>query len=167
MNQMRKNLILLLGAIAPALMLAEADVSAPSHRTAVLDQARKLTGSLDANVAAGVKSPFAMTGSEASGGAAAGGAAETAATGTVRPPRPSGPRSDAELLAAIAGAIKPSGYFVIGGEPTIVFGQKKVKQGGAVTINFEGADYSVEITAINRTSFTLRYNREEFTRPIK
>lgn len=80
---------------------------------------------------------------------------------------PTGPRTDRELLQAIAAGLKPSGFFTLGGQPTLVFGQKRVKAGGNVTINFEGADYTVEITTITPPNFTLRLNREEFTRTIK
>lgn len=80
---------------------------------------------------------------------------------------PTGPRTDRELLQAIATGLKPSGFFTLGGQPTLVFGQKRVKAGGNVTINFEGADYTVEISAITPPNFTLRLNREEFTRTIK
>jgi len=80
---------------------------------------------------------------------------------------PTGPRTDHDLLQAIAKSLKPSGFFTLGGQPTLVFGQKRVKAGGNVTINFEGADYIVGITAITPPNFTLRLNREEFTRTIK
>ena len=36
-----------------------------------------------------------------------------------------------------------------------------------VFITFEGTEYTVEVTAIENNNFTLRLNREEFTRPIK
>ena len=77
------------------------------------------------------------------------------------------PRTEKEILQAIAASLKPSGNFVLSGQPTLVFGQKRVKAGGLLTITFEGTEYTLEITAIERTSFTLRLNREEFTRPIK
>lgn len=77
------------------------------------------------------------------------------------------PRGDREILAAIAAQLKPSGNFIIGGQQTLIFGQKRVKAGTPMTINFEGVDYAIEITAVERTSFTLRLNREELTRPIK
>jgi hypothetical protein len=48
-----------------------------------------------------------------------------------------------------------------------VFGQKRVKAGGFLTITFEGNEYTLEIASIERPNFTLRLNREEFTRPIK
>ncbi len=87
--------------------------------------------------------------------------------GTNRTTTAQGPRSPRDLLQAIAAGLKPSGFFVLGGQPTLVFGQKRVKAGGFMTITFEGADYTVEIASIDRPNFTLRLNREEFTRPIK
>jgi hypothetical protein len=82
-------------------------------------------------------------------------------------PAPVGPRTDHDILVGIASGLKPSGNFEIGGVETLFFGQKRVKPGTTLTINFEGAEYIVEITAIDHTNFTLRLNREEFTRPIK
>lgn len=77
------------------------------------------------------------------------------------------PKSDRDIVRAIAMGLKPSGNFILGGQPTLVFGQKRVKAGSQLTITFEGTEYTLEVTAIERTSFTLRLNREEFTRPIK
>ncbi len=76
-------------------------------------------------------------------------------------------RTERQVLQAIATSLKPTGNFIVSGEHTLVFGQKRVKAGGFLTITFEGTEYTLEITAIERTSFTLRLNREEFTRPIK
>jgi hypothetical protein len=80
---------------------------------------------------------------------------------------PAGPRTERDLLQAIASSLKPSGYIVLGGEPSLSFGQKRVKAGGILTITFEGKQYTLEVTSIDRTNFTLRLNREEFTRTIK
>ena len=80
---------------------------------------------------------------------------------------PVGPRTARDLLQSIAASLKPSGYFVLGGQPTLVFGQKRVKAGSPLTITFEGTEYTLEIVSIDRPNFTLRLNREEFTRPIK
>ena len=78
-----------------------------------------------------------------------------------------GPRNPRELLRTIAAGLKPSGVVVVGGEPTLVFGQKRVKAGGVLTITFEGAEYTLEIVSVFHPNFTIRLNREEFTRPIK
>lgn len=77
------------------------------------------------------------------------------------------PKSDRDILQGIAANLKPSGNFVMDGVSNLVFGQKRVKAGDHLTITFEGTEYTLEIAAIERTSFTLRLNREEFTRPIK
>lgn len=98
-------------------------------------------------------------------------AAFSEAMGLTRPaaseaPR-AGPRGDREVLEAISAQLKPTGNFNLNGQQTLIFGQKRVKAGMPMTINFEGIEYTIEITAIDRTSFTLRLNREELTRPIK
>lgn len=80
-----------------------------------------------------------------------------------------GPRTPRDLLQAIAtsASLKPSGVFDIGGQHTLFFGQKRVKAGGILNITFEGVEYPLEIVSIVPPNFTLRLNREEFTRPIK
>ena len=75
--------------------------------------------------------------------------------------------SDREILEKIAPVIAPSGMMTIGGKPLLLFREKKLKVGDHVKIPFEGVDYVVVITAIDRTSFRLSLNREEITRPIK
>ncbi|HQY04903.1 MAG TPA: hypothetical protein PLQ52_02450 [Lacunisphaera sp.] len=95
------------------------------------------------------------------------GATATTTGGDTATTVPTGPRGDRELVEAIAKSLKPSGYIVLGGQASISFGQKRVKAGGILTITFEGNQYTLEITSIDRTNFTLRLNREEFTRTIK
>jgi hypothetical protein len=82
-------------------------------------------------------------------------------------PKITGPKNDHDILAGIAAGLKPSGNMIAAGQEFLLFGEKRVKPGTMLTINFEGAEYTVEITSINHTSFTLRLNREEYTRPIK
>lgn len=89
-------------------------------------------------------------------------AAAAAAAGT--PLRPVGDRN---VLAVIADKLSPSGTAIIGGDPILLFGSRRLKVGDRLTVTFEGADYDLDITAITRTTFTLRLNREEITRPIK
>ncbi len=139
------------------------DVSQPAKRTDVITQAKALVGPKDAGVIP--KDPFH---SEAFGEALAAGSGRGASPDVGQPVRPvQGPRSNRDVLQAIAASLKPSGFFVLGGEPTLVFGQKRVKAGGTLSIRFEDTDYTLEIVSIERPNFTLRLNREEFTRPIK
>jgi len=146
-------------------------VVSPQGRQASLASAEKLLAAKPAGLPANFVDPFH---SAAFPGAAGAAGRETVAPGpesgttaAQQTPSRAGPRTARELLAAIAASLKPSGYFVIGGQPLLTFGQKRVKAGQPLTITFEGAEYTLEVTAIDRTSFTLRLNREEFTRPIK
>lgn len=91
----------------------------------------------------------------------------TESTTPTTPTTPAGPRNDRELLQAIATSLKPSGFIVLNGQPSISFGEKRVKAGGVLTITFEGNQYTLEIVSIDHTNFTLRLNREEFTRTLK
>lgn len=81
--------------------------------------------------------------------------------------RPVGPSDDRELLERIAPAITPSGTFIIGGEPFLLIGQRRVKIGDALPITFEGTPHVLVITDIQATTFTLRLNQEQLTRSIK
>ncbi len=158
-------------ALSGRIFAAEGEaVVAPQKRQEVLDQAKAILA--PKNPAPIGKDPFH---SEAYAASIAG-----AARGSEGPPTPSGdsaatrsaptgPRNARDLLQAIATSpsLKPSGFFVLSGEPTLIFGQKRVKAGGFLTITFEGAEYTLEIVSITTPNFTLRLNREEFTRPIK
>ncbi len=136
----------------------------PQNREEILGQAKNLLAVK--TLAPAGEDPFHREApSESSTAATTGG---VLATTRVTPP-PAGPRSTRDLLQAIATspALRPSGYFVLGGQPTLVFGQKRVKAGNPLTITFEGVEYTLEVVSIERPNFTLRLNREEFTRTIK
>jgi hypothetical protein len=142
-------------------------VVAPAKRQEILDRAKSILATPAQPTA--IKDPFH---SEAYADSLAG-AVRTpegqvpAGDNTTTRTTPTGPRNARDLLQTIAASLKPSGFFVLGGEPTLVFGQKRVKAGGFLTITFEGNEYTLEIASIERPNFTLRLNREEFTRPIK
>ena len=71
------------------------------------------------------------------------------------------------MLQRIAAGIKPSGVMMLGGSPLLLIREKKLKVGDNLTITFEGNAYTLVVTGIDRTSFKLRLNNEEITRPIK
>ena len=75
--------------------------------------------------------------------------------------------SNHDLLQKLATFIKPSGVVQFGGPPMLLFHEKKLKVGDNLKITVEGVDYSVTISAIDQTSFKIRLNGEEVTRPIK
>lgn len=142
-------------------------VVAPLKRQEVLSQARNLLAAPSLPTA--VKDPFHSEAyAESIAGAVRGPASQGPAGDSISTrPTPTGPRNARDLIQTIATSLKPSGFFVMGGEPTLVFGQKRVKAGGFLTITFEGNEHTLEIVSIERPNFTLRLNREEFTRPIK
>lgn len=77
------------------------------------------------------------------------------------------PSSDRDFLQLIAAKIMPSGTLFLGGEPMLVFGKRRIRVGDHLTVSYDNQSYDLELTAIDRTTFTLRLNREEITRPIK
>jgi len=170
---MKPSLIHLLGA-ALGLMLAtvpalaqKSDLATPQERRAAVDLAAKLIQPRELSaLPPEIVVPFSPAGfdqpdpEEVKAQMAA--AAAAAAAGVSA--RPAGDRG---VLESLADKLAPSGTAVIGGEPILLFGQKKLKVGDRLTITFEGADYDLDITAIGRTTYTLRLNREEITRPIK
>lgn len=147
-----------LGAVSP--VVAQTVMSVAARQTSVTNAQRLLDSKEIVGPGEGVNPFYSNAFAEAMGTA-------VASPTTAAPTHTVGPRTERDILTGIASTLKPSGYFVLGGQPTLVFGQKRVKAGSMMTINFEGTEYTVEITAIDRTSFTLRLNREEYTRPIK
>ena len=75
--------------------------------------------------------------------------------------------SDREVLEKIASTVMPTGMMMFGGRPLLLVREKKLRVGDSLKINSDGFDYIVIITEIEPTSFSLRLNREEITRPIK
>jgi hypothetical protein len=157
------RLLATLGVLAAVGVVSAEDIApviAPNVRKDSLAKAEALLSQKPLGLPANAKDPFHSDAFAEATGHAVHPANETA---TVK----AGPRSEHDVLVGIASGLKPTGNFVIAGEETLFFGQKRVKPGSTLTINFEGAEYIVEITAIDHTSFTLRLNREEYTRPIK
>jgi hypothetical protein len=75
--------------------------------------------------------------------------------------------TDRQLLETITSKISPSGSIFLGGKPMLMFGKRFVKTGSHFTVTYKGTDYDLELTDIDGSNFTLRYNREEITRPIQ
>ncbi len=139
------------------------DVPSPTKRTEVLAAARTFLAVKETSTT--IKDPFH---SEAFAETIATntGATTTKAADPAAPRVQAGPRTNRDLLQAIATSLRPR-YLELGGQPILFFGQKRVKAGDSMTINFEGSDYALEIVSIEKPNFTLRLNRDEFTRPIK
>ena len=137
----------------------QSPVSAPGKRRAAVDLANQLLAARQdptALLPAGLVDPFnpPAIGATASGPAKTGDLAR-------------GGGSNHDLLQKLATFIKPSGVVQFGGPPMLLFHEKKLKVGDNLKITVEGVDYSVTISAIDQTSFKIRLNGEEVTRPIK
>jgi hypothetical protein len=74
---------------------------------------------------------------------------------------------DRETLEKLAAQIIPSGTLQVRGAPRLVIGNKPFEVGTRFTATYNNNDYELELVAIERTTFTLRYRGEEITRPIK
>lgn len=76
--------------------------------------------------------------------------------------------TDRETLDTLAAQITPSGMMTPPkGGPRLIIGRKQFEVGTRFTVSFNNQDYELELVAIDRTTFTLRYRGEEITRPIK
>ena len=141
-----------------ALCVGQETVLSPAKRQATLDLANRLLAARESPAAAlpaDLVDPFNPVGFGAApaSGHQPGEAAHAKA-------------SDSEILQEIASRVTPSGMVEFGGQPLLLFREKKLKVGDSLTITFEGTDYVVVITAIDQTSFKIRLNSEEITRPI-
>jgi hypothetical protein len=144
--------------LAPSARAQTSDILTPAKRAEVLEQAKQLLATRPAPAV--TADPFHSEAFAEATGAIIHAPVDTGKNQVAA-------RTGQDLLQAIAANLKPSGNFLIGGQHTLVFGQKRVKAGGTLTITFEGTEYTLEVTAIETNNFTLRLNREEFTRPIK
>jgi hypothetical protein len=153
------SISVVLATLCSSLAAADADgVVAPSKRLDALAQAKELLAEKTASFSG--KNPFNPEGFGESS------SVNTQTQGPLISTVPVGPRSGRDLLQAIAAGLKPR-LIVLGGQPELFFGQKRVKAGGSLTITFEGSEYTLEVVSIDQPNFTLRLSREEFTRPIK
>jgi hypothetical protein len=75
--------------------------------------------------------------------------------------------SDADLLQVLASSITPTGSVTLGGEPYLLFGEKRLKTGDRYTVTKDGVDYAVVIDSIEPNRFSIRYNSQVLFRQIK
>ena len=84
-------------------------------------------------------------------------------------PKDTGPKlvSDADVLQVLASSITPTGSVSLGGEPYLLFGEKRLKTGDRYTVTKDGVDYTVIIDSIEPSRFSIRYNSQVLFRQIK
>lgn len=160
------------GAAAAALLLAVAataarvnpDLPAPQKRQASLAVAERVAEKRDpAALPSGLGSPFNPSGFDLPDGPVAPVSPVAQARGEpvvrVLSPR--------ETLEALAAQINPTGMIMLRDTPRLIIGSKPFEVGTRFTASYNNQDYDLELVAIDRTTFTLRYRGEQITRPIK
>jgi hypothetical protein len=98
---------------------------------------------------------------KAGGGPASGGG------GVASPNQPARAPGDREILENLAAKLPTSGTIEFGGERLLLLGRGRVRVGDKFTVAYNSQDYELELVAIDRTTFTLRYHGEEIVRPTK
>lgn len=159
---------------------ATSDLMPPARRQKSVEMAQQLTSpAVPAPVPADLPNPFnppdfmapdpeeikAAQAAAARPGGAPGARPSPAAPGV--PAAPAGPASDRETLEVLAGKLIPGGMLVLGGRPLLIIGKNRFEVGTKFGVTYNNQDYELELAAIDRTTFTLRYRGEEITRPIK
>jgi hypothetical protein len=138
--------------ILAAVAVAKSDLNTPEQRLESVNRVMALAQPVPiAPLPANLKNPFVLNQDKKP---------DQNAAGTARL------AGDRQVLTAIAPYIVPSGVVQVGDSPMLLLREKRLKVGDYLTITFEGTDYMIELAAINRSSFTLRLNKEEITQPI-
>lgn len=154
------SFVLAAAGLPAAARAQRSDLLPPQRRAESVDLAARLVEPrTPPALPAELKNPFSPPGfgqpdPDEEGGVAAG------------PDRPRA-RTLRDTLEVIASHINPTGTMSLRGEPILLFGSKQTRVGDELPVTYEGTVHILVITAIERTSFTVRLNNEELTRPIK
>ena len=161
MTSPRLLLLPLALAVLPAAARAAApDIQTPQTRQVTVANAERLwRRPQPAQLTTDLPSPFNPIGFERPDGGD--GASRSGGAGR------SAPAGDRETLEQIAAQINPSGVLMLRGTPRLIISNRPFEVGTRFTASYGGQDYELELVAIDRTTFTLRYRSEELTRPIK
>ena len=170
------GLLLLSGSASLAFGKPLSDLVSPEKRRVTVEMAQRLTRPPEpAPVPPDLTQPFNPAGfdlpdpEEAKAVALAmqkAGGAAPGAPGSA-PNQPARAPGDREILENLAAKLPTSGTIVFNGEPLLLLGRGRVKVGDKFTVAYNGQDYELELVAIDRTTFTLRYHGEEIIRPTK
>jgi len=145
-----------------------ADVPPPDARRGAVEVAQQLARlAPQPKAQADLPSPFSPPGFAKTAPTAA------AAKATDKPGAPAAKaaapvaETDHDILSALANKIPTTGTIIVGGTPLLISGTNRIEVGSHFTVLYNGQEYELELVAIDRTTFTVRYKGEEFTRPIK
>jgi len=158
-----------LGAALPAAALAarvNPDLPAPQKRqTSVATAERLAEKATPPPLGPGLVSPFNPLGFDQPDPSSAPAAPVARGGGTT--PAPARALTARETLELLAAQITPTGMIMLRDTPRLIIGSKPFEVGTRFTATYNNQDYELELVAIDRTTFTLRYRGEDITRPIK
>lgn len=162
--------VLLLTALSAGSLVAagpRADVLPSARRSATMDLAARFSKEPPApSLPEDAVNPFSPPTFLAPDPEEARAMAEAAARRATQAPV-SRPTTDRELLTIVAQQLRPNGVVSMGGELILMLGGRKLRSGDKLPVTYEGQTFNLTLSAIERTQFTLRLNRDEITRPIK
>lgn len=160
MNATRLILSLLAGGLSVSHAVGQrSDILPPARRAQSVEAAGKLLGqSILTTVPATAKNPFAPVDFDR--------VEPTEAPAPVAGPAPR-VRTTREILEMIAANVSPTGTMFMRDEQILVFPNGHRRVGDRITATVGGAQYSVTISGIDRTSYTLQLNNEQISRPIE
>ncbi len=161
----RFQLLLLMGLLPLGLYAARvtSDLQTPQKRQEIVDTAERLARrNTPPPVPANLVSPFNPTDFDKVDAPEP----QPGSNQVAREDAPPAPLSDRQILDALAVQLTPSGM-ILRGTPRLVMGSKSFEVGTRFTVTYNNQDYELELVAIDRTTFTLRYRNEETTRPIR
>lgn len=75
--------------------------------------------------------------------------------------------SDTELLQELTQFINPTGIFLFGGEFYLIFKERKMNVGTRFNVVYRGKEYTVTISEINSSDYTVRYGEAELQLKLK
>jgi hypothetical protein len=164
------RLPLLLGAGISALLYGSvsatgtrSDIASPNDRASIVALANRINQNghqgAGSNLAE-LSNPFAPS------GFAGDGASPTPSTATK--PEAVTNASESDLISDALNRLHASGVMIIDGEPRLVIGTDRLPKGTVITVSdaTTGKVFEVELAAIGRTSYTVRFKGTEITRPI-
>lgn len=144
------------------------DLATPDVRRAVMEKAQQLANPpAPTPLPESLPSPFSPVGFAQMPVSGTGAPVPGGARGADSKAAPVAPPTDRELLASVAAKIPTTGTISLGGKPLLISGKNRLEVGSSFTVVYNGQEYELELVAIERTTFTVRYKGEEFTRPIK
>lgn len=157
---------------APAALFAAratSDLQPPQKRQVTVTTAERLITRTELSpLPAAIPSPFNPPDFDKPEGGPATPAAPSGPATSSAPAQPVTPPGDRDTLQILAAQITPTGVIQMADKtPRLVIGSKRFEVGTRFTATYNNQDYELELTAIDRTTFTLRYRGEEITRPIK